>query len=82
MQPTIRHGDTLLVDTGDRAVGTFGIYVLEIDGQRLVKRVQRKHDGSLVLISDNPLYQPDVLGKTEAAGVTIVGRVVWLGGAI
>jgi phage repressor protein C with HTH and peptisase S24 domain len=82
MLPTIRHGDTMLVDTGDRGVGTFGIYVLEIDGQRLVKRVQRKHDGSLVLISDNPVYQPDVVGKAEAAGVTVIGRVVWTGGAI
>ena len=82
MLPTIRHGDTMLVDTGDRGVGTFGIYVLEIHGQRLVKRVQRKHDGSLVLISDNPVYQPDVVGKTEAASVTVIGRVVWIGGAI
>jgi phage repressor protein C with HTH and peptisase S24 domain len=82
MLPTIKDGDTLLVDTSDRAVGTFGVYVLEIDGQRLVKRVQRKHDGSLVLISDNPVYQPDVIGKAEAGSMTIIGRVVWLGGAI
>jgi phage repressor protein C with HTH and peptisase S24 domain len=82
MLPTIKDGDTLLVDTSDRAVGTFGVYVLEIAGQRLVKRVQRKHDGSLVLISDNPLYQPDVVARAEAERVTVIGRVVWLGGAI
>jgi phage repressor protein C with HTH and peptisase S24 domain len=81
MLPTIKDGDTLLVDTGDRGVGTFGIYVLDIGGQRLVKRVQRKHDGTLVLISDNPIYQPDVVGKAEAGNVTVIGRVVWLGGA-
>lgn len=82
MLPTIKHGDTLLVDTSDRGVGTFGIYVLEINGQRLVKRVQRKHDGSLVLISDNPAYQPDVVGKPEAERVSVIGRVVFIGGAI
>ncbi len=51
-------------------------------GQRLVKRVQRKHDGSLVLISDNTAYQPDVVDRAEAERVTVIGRVVWLGGAI
>nr|WP_294528408.1 helix-turn-helix transcriptional regulator [uncultured Rhodopila sp.] len=82
MLPRIKDGDTLLVDTTGRSVRTFGVYVLEIDGQRLVKRVQRKHDGSLVLISDNPAYLPDIVGKAEAAKVTVIGRVVWAGGPI
>jgi phage repressor protein C with HTH and peptisase S24 domain len=82
MQPTIKDGNALLVNTNDRSVRTFGVYVLEIDGQRLVKRVQRKHDGSLVLISDNTVYQPDVVSKTDADRVTVIGRVVWVGGTI
>jgi phage repressor protein C with HTH and peptisase S24 domain len=82
MAPTIRHGNTLLVDTTDRMFRSSGIYVLEINGHRLVKRVQRKHDGSLVLISDNAAYQPDVVGKTEADDAVIVGRVVWSGGTV
>jgi phage repressor protein C with HTH and peptisase S24 domain len=82
MTPTIRDGNTLLVDTTDRTFRNFGIYVLEINGQRLVKRVQRKHDGSLVLISDNVAYQPDAVDKEEAANVVVVGRVVWSGGTV
>ena len=74
MTPTIRDGNTLLIDTTDRTFRNFGIYVLEINGQRLVKRVQRKHDGSLVLISDNSAYQPDAVGKDAASDVTVVGR--------
>src|SRR5580692_7421498 len=66
MTPTIRDGNTLLIDTTDRTFRNFGIYVLEINGQRLVKRVQRKHDGSLVLISDNTAYQPDTVDKDAA----------------
>ncbi len=31
-----------------------------------MKRVQRKHDGSLVLISDNHAYQPDTVDKEAA----------------
>jgi phage repressor protein C with HTH and peptisase S24 domain len=82
MTPTIRDGNLLLVDTTERAFRNFGVYVLEIDGQRLVKRVQRKHDGSLVLISDNAVYQPDSVDKTAADRVVVVGRVVWSGGTI
>ena len=68
MQPTIQSGDLLLVDTSDRTCSSFGVYVLEIRGERLVKRVQRKLDGSLVLISDNAAYQPDQIGRRDAAG--------------
>ncbi|HUN39356.1 MAG TPA: S24 family peptidase [Acetobacteraceae bacterium] len=82
MQPTIHDGDLLLVDTTDRAVSSFGVYVLEISGERLVKRVQRKLDGSLVLISDNETYQPDHVSGEMLQTVTVVGRVVWGGGAI
>jgi len=82
MQPTIHNGDLLLVDTTDRAFNNFGIYVLEVLGERLVKRVQRKLDGSLLLISDNETYQPDQVPPALAKDVTVVGRVVWGGGAI
>ncbi len=82
MQPTIRDGDLLLVDTTDQAVQGFGVYVVEVAGERLVKRVQRKVDGGLVLISDNPAYQADLLPPDVAANVVIVGRVIWVGGAV
>jgi phage repressor protein C with HTH and peptisase S24 domain len=82
MRPTIQDGDLLLVDTTDRTVSSFGVYVLEIGGERLVKRVQRKLDGTLVLISDNETYQPDHVTGQMLDAVTVIGRVVWGGGAI
>jgi len=82
MTPTIKDGSTLLIDTAEKEVRSFGIYVLEINGERLVKRVQRKHDGSLVLISDNAAYQPDEIPPAKAAEVNVIGRVVWAGGVV
>jgi phage repressor protein C with HTH and peptisase S24 domain len=82
MIPTIRDGNTLLIDSTDQTFRNFGVYVLEINGQRLVKRVQRKHDGSLVLISDNSAYLPDTVDKAAADGITVIGRVVWAGGTV
>jgi phage repressor protein C with HTH and peptisase S24 domain len=54
MLPGIRDGDLLLIDTMEDRVSSFGVYALEIGGERLVKRVEPKLDGSLTLISDNP----------------------------
>jgi phage repressor protein C with HTH and peptisase S24 domain len=82
MTPTIHSGDLLLVNTTDRAFSNFGIYVMEILGERLVKRVQRKLDGSLVLISDNATYEPDQVPPGQVKDVEVVGRVVWAGGLI
>lgn len=79
MAPTINAGDVLLLDTTQRAFALFGIYVLEIDGERLVKRVQRKLDGSLVLISDNPDYERDLVPPGRVEHLRAIGRVVWIG---
>jgi phage repressor protein C with HTH and peptisase S24 domain len=80
MEPDIRDGDVLLVDTTDRTFRNFGIYVIEARAERLVKRVQRKFDGSLILISDNKMYQPESIPAEMAKEVHVVGRVLWRGG--
>jgi phage repressor protein C with HTH and peptisase S24 domain len=82
MEPGIRNGDLLLVDTTDRTFRNFGIYVIEARGERLVKRVQRKFDGSLILISDNNVYQPESIAAELAKEVRVVGRVIWRGGEV
>jgi phage repressor protein C with HTH and peptisase S24 domain len=79
MAPLIGNGDLLLVDTTDQTVRNFGVYVLEVRDERLVKRVQRKFDGSLILISDNTRYQPEEIAPHLAREVRIVGRVIWRG---
>jgi len=82
MQPTIHDGDLLLIDTSDRHFRNFGIYVMEIEGERLVKRVQRKLDGTLLLISDNEIYETDRISPERAVDVVVLGRVVWAAGRI
>lgn len=82
MQPTIHDGDLLLIHTSDRKLREFGIYVLEFEGQRLVKRVQRKLDGSLLLISDNTIYEIERIPPERTSNVVVLGRVVWGGGRI
>jgi phage repressor protein C with HTH and peptisase S24 domain len=82
MEPHIRDGDLLLVDTADQGFAQFGVYVVRARGECLVKRVQRKFDGSLILISDNTAYQPELISAELAKEIHVVGRVVWRGGKI
>jgi phage repressor protein C with HTH and peptisase S24 domain len=82
MEPGIRDGDALLIDTTDQTFRDFGIFVIEARGERLVKRVQRKFDGSLILISDNKRYHPESIPADLAKEVHVVGRVIWRGGRL
>jgi phage repressor protein C with HTH and peptisase S24 domain len=82
MEPNIRDGDLLLVDTSYETFLGFGVYVIEARGQRLVKRVQRKFDGSLILVSDNASYQPESIPKELVQEIRVIGRVIWRGGQI
>jgi len=79
MSPTLNDGDLILVDMRASRLEDSAIYVLEFEDALLVKRVQRKLDGTVVVKSDNPLYEPEILEKDKAESLRIVGRVVWAG---
>ena len=82
MEPTIRDGDVLLVDTSINAVRDNAIYVVVLGGLVLVKRLQIKRDGSLRLISDNDRFEPEDVPASEAADIHVAGRVMWYGRSI
>lgn len=79
MEPTIRHGDVLLVDTSIDHIKDNAIYVLTWDDSVFVKRVHKRINGALQLISDNTLYPPEDITKADADQLHIAGRVVWYG---
>jgi len=77
MLPGIHNGDLLLIDTTQNRFRGFGVYVLEVAGERLVKRVQPKLDGGLTLISDNLFYEAEHIAPAQAAEIQGIGRVLW-----
>lgn len=79
MTPTLNDGDLILVDLRAGRLEDSAVYVIEFDDALLVKRIQRKFDGSIVIKSDNSLYEPEVIPKERAEALRIVGRVVWTG---
>ena len=85
MEPTITEGDLLLVDKRPSEIqqlknGT--IYVLRIDAQLYAKRIQRKMDGSIAIMSDNKIYSEETVSAERLNDLHIIGRVAWIGRAI
>ncbi|MDH5525570.1 MAG: hypothetical protein OEY01_16505 [Desulfobulbaceae bacterium] len=79
MEPTLSEGDVVLIDMTTRSVLDGSIYVLQLNGGLLVKRIQRKLDGSIVVKSDNNRYDPEIVSEDKDDQLKIVGRVVWVG---
>lgn len=79
MEPTLSEGDVVLLDMTTRSVLDGSIYALQLNGGLLVKRIQRKLDGSVVVKSDNARYDTETVSEDKADRLKIIGRVVWVG---
>lgn len=82
MEPTIRDGELLLVDTDATGIQSGRIYVIAVDDSILVKRIVQRVDGSLLIKSDNPAYEPEVMRPGTNEPARIVGQVIWQGGPV
>lgn len=80
MEPTLRQGDTVLVDMGQqRPQQKDGIYVIRTDGGLQVKRVAAHPvTGRITIISDNKEHYP-AFADLAPEEVAVIGRVLWLG---
>ncbi|WP_074219123.1 S24 family peptidase [Rhodovulum sp. ES.010] len=77
MQPAIPDGALLVVDHGQTEIRNGHMMVINVGEDLLVKRIRRRLDGLLDLISDNPAYAPETVGRDMIDQLRIVGRVVY-----
>ncbi|MDR5655488.1 XRE family transcriptional regulator [Ruixingdingia sedimenti] len=75
MEPTIMNGSPMLVDTSKTEIQNGYIYVIAVENDLLVKRVRRRLDGKIDLISDNPAYGPETLDAADLQQLRVIGRV-------
>jgi len=71
MVPTIKDGALLLIDTGDD-LSQEGVYCFTVEGALFVKRLQLTMEGEVLILSDNPRYQPQ---RATTEQIKPVGRV-------
>lgn len=77
MTPTFNDGDILMVDRGVSTLRTDDVYVLEFHDELYIKRIQRRPDGSVAIISDNKVHDPMIVSAGEKENIRVIGRVVW-----
>lgn len=77
MMPTIPDGSALIVDHSQTEVKNGSIMVIGVGDDLLVKRIRRRLDGLIDLISDNQAYPPETLGPAALQQLRVVGRVVY-----
>lgn len=78
MSPTLPEGALLVVDRSQQEIVANGsIMVVGVENDLLVKRIRRRLDGMIELISDNPAYPPETIGRDTIEQLRVVGRVVY-----
>jgi phage repressor protein C with HTH and peptisase S24 domain len=82
MEPLIVEGDLLLVDLSVTVPAGDGIYVLERDGDLLVKKVHPLLSGALIIDSLNQAYAVEAWSPGVDHGLRFVGRVRMISRAV
>lgn len=78
MVPTAMDGRLALMDVSRRELVDGKVYVLRAPDGLRAKRIHRRMDGRVVLVSDNrEHYEPEVLSQAEAERMTVIGRLFW-----
>ncbi|WP_226941881.1 XRE family transcriptional regulator [Pseudooceanicola spongiae] len=77
MHPSIPDGSLLTVDHSQTEVRNGHIMVISLSDDLLVKRIRRRLDGLVDLISDNNAYPPETIGRDMISQLRVVGRVVY-----
>jgi len=78
-QGVLNDRDVILIDRSQTS-GTAGLYVLRIDGDIIVKTLQRLPGGILKVSSANAAYEPFEVSMGQPPNdFAIIGRVVWFG---
>jgi len=77
MEPELKHGDTVMIDTSQKDILAGSISAVGIDDTIMVKRIE-KYPGKLALRSDNKDYEPIYLSLDEMDSFRIIGKLVWI----
>lgn len=91
MLPTLAAGDMVLINQaqveptvrrrGAKDLRRSPIYALVENGEARIKRIERPDEETMILISDNPDYPPEIRtpAQRERLQTTIIGKVMWWG---
>lgn len=83
MSPYVNNGDVVIYDPRVKSIVSNGVFVLEVGGRYIVRRVQKGLRQSVRLICDNPLFEDENLSESDFSEsapanerVAVLGQVI------
>ncbi len=73
MEPTFSYNDIVFINRSKTDLGRGGIFTIRTEAGLFIKRVQKRIDGKVDIISDNQVYNTQTL---EPSQIEVIGRVV------
>jgi phage repressor protein C with HTH and peptisase S24 domain len=73
MEPTFSYNDIVFINRNKTDLRRGGIFTIRTQGGLFIKRVQKRIDGKIDIISDNQIYSTQTLDPNE---IEVIGRVV------
>ena len=76
MEPTLFDKEIILFDITLTEYLKDGVFVISSNSGLFVKRIAKKIDGSIELISDNKNYNSEIISVDEQSSISLLGRVI------
>jgi phage repressor protein C with HTH and peptisase S24 domain len=73
MEPTFSYNDIVFINRSKTDLGRGGIFTIRTESGLFIKRVQKRIDGKVDIISDNHVYTTQTLDLSQ---IEVIGRVV------
>ncbi|MEO1954353.1 MAG: S24 family peptidase [Campylobacterales bacterium] len=73
MEPTFSYNDIVFINRSKTDLGRGGIFTIRTEAGLFIKRVQKRIDGKIDIISDNKVYTTLTLDPKD---IEVIGRVV------
>lgn len=76
MSPTVTQGDFIIINSNIRKFSNDGIYIINSNAGSFIKRIQKLLDGTYLIKSDNPSYEPQSIKALDLSKINIAGKAV------
>lgn len=73
MEPTFSYNDIVFINRSKTDLQRGGIFTIRTEAGLFIKRIQKRIDGKIDIISDNQVYSTQTLDPSE---IEVIGRVV------
>lgn len=78
-EPKIPDGAVVLVNCGDRERLNGDLFAFRVDGELLIKRLQRIDGVGILATAENPNFKPKQKVYTNPPDFEVIGKAVWTG---